>query len=253
MTYWIFALATALVSGLFFYTAMRRANVPLTAWQVFGVVQVVALFGYLLSRFCTLLEDRLQFGAWPSANTWLSPLFHWYGALLGVAVAWLLALLVFRVENRQAMISFFGVLAQTACIIFFFGKLGCFGDGHTGCVGGPTELPWGVTYSWGSAASAIPLHPNQLYSAAGALLLFLVLRYKVGVAWSAAVFLMVHALMEFSLEFLKPMPRLFFGTFSLAHVSYISVFIIGFIGSLLTVWLRNDLPLSFMERSEVVS
>ena len=88
-------------------------------------------------------------GFWSPMSEWLSPQFHWYAAVLGVAVVWLCLLMFASKNNRKGVHMFFGVLAQTACIIFFFGKLGCFADGHGGCIGEPTELPWGVTYSWG--------------------------------------------------------------------------------------------------------
>ncbi len=241
MTYWIFVFTTALISGLFFYTAIRKAAMRLTAFQVFGVVQMVMLFGYALSRFGILLEQRLQNGFWPPIGEWLNPQFHWYGAVLGVAVVWF-CLLFIGYRNRQNVQVFFGVLAQTACIIFFFGKLGCFADGHGGCIGGPTQLAWGVTYSWGDAASAVPLHPAQLYSALGVLLLFLLLRFKIGVMWSTAAFFLLHSLTEFWLEFLKPMPRLFLGSLSLAHVTYLAVFVVGAVGAMTMVWQRKNLP-----------
>jgi prolipoprotein diacylglyceryltransferase len=240
MTYWIFVLATALISGLFFYTAIRKAAFPFTAFQVFGVVQTVMLFGYALSRFGLLLEQRLKNGFWAARSEWLSPQFHWYGALLGVAIVWL-CLVFIGSKNRKSVQVFFGVLAQTACIIFFFGKVGCFADGHAGCIGGPTQLPWGVSYSWGDAASSIPLHPAQLYSALGAFMLFLILYFRVGVLWSTTIFFILHSLTEFGLEFLKPMPRLFFGSLSLAHVTYMAVFIAGVAGALVMVFQNNDL------------
>lgn len=234
MTYWIFVFATALISGLFFYTAIRKAAFPFTAFQVFGVVQTVMLFGYALSRFGILLEQRLQNGSWSPMSEWLLPQFHWYTAVLGVAMVWFCLIFVAE-QHRKSTQLFFGVFAQTACIIFFFGKLGCFADGHGGCIGGPTQLPWGVSYSWGDAASSVPLHPAQLYSALGAVLLFLLLHFKVGIVWSTAAFFMLHSLTEFGLEFLKPMPRLFFHTLSLAHVAYLAVFVTGSVGALALV------------------
>lgn len=54
----------------------------------------------------------------------------------------------------------------------FIGRLGCFLNGC--CYGEPSSLPWAVTYlsPRSSAPLNIPLHPSQIYEAAGNLLIF---------------------------------------------------------------------------------
>lgn len=54
-----------------------------------------------------------------------------------------------------------------------FGRLGCVSAGC--CYGGPTDLPWAITYSSPDVAGAplnIPVHPVQLYESLGNLLIF---------------------------------------------------------------------------------
>ena len=71
------------------------------------------------------------------------------------------------------------------------GRLGCFLNGC--CWGGVTALPWGVSYprtGWNAyhqqledgllhkgAKCSLPVHPTQLYEAAGCVVIFLVLRH----------------------------------------------------------------------------
>ncbi|HID95358.1 MAG TPA: prolipoprotein diacylglyceryl transferase [Candidatus Latescibacteria bacterium] len=54
-------------------------------------------------------------------------------------------------------------------------RLGCFASGDS--YGKPTDLPWGVIYSdpHSLAPTGVALHPTQLYSVVGNLLIFLVL------------------------------------------------------------------------------
>ncbi|MFH1724140.1 MAG: prolipoprotein diacylglyceryl transferase [Elusimicrobiota bacterium] len=96
-----------------------------------------------------------------------------------------------------------------------FGRLGCFAQGC--CHGRPTALPWGVTFSHpGCSVSeglmGVPLHPTQLYEAAGELALLLFLLYYVlpnierkrfthGTSFLGYIFL--YSLMRFVIEFFR--------------------------------------------------
>lgn len=68
-------------------------------------------------------------------------------------------------------------LTPSAPLAIFFFRLGCFCNGC--CVGQPTELPWGIRLSAGSPtalrSAGVALHPTQLYAAASAASLLLVL------------------------------------------------------------------------------
>jgi phosphatidylglycerol:prolipoprotein diacylglycerol transferase len=86
----------------------------------------------------------------------------WYGALFGglAALAWH--------ARRTAPLSTLGDLfLPAASLAHLFGRLGCFAAGC--CWGRPTDRPWAVVFPEGSLCRlpGVPLHPTQLYEAAG--------------------------------------------------------------------------------------
>ncbi len=94
------------------------------------------------------------------------------------------------------------------------GRVGCFLaglDDHT--YGDPTSLPWGVDFGDG-----VPRHPTQLYEIAFlfALLLLLALvrdaRARPGDCFR--VFMIAYLAFRLIIDFIKPMPMVYFGVFS---------------------------------------
>lgn len=95
------------------------------------------------------------------------------------------------------------------------GRIGCFAEGC--CHGGPTSLPWGVTYtlsasSVGSALLGTAIHPVQLYEAFGSICLFFFFGYyvlprirakKLTFGTSFLGYICAYAVMRFFLEFLR--------------------------------------------------
>ncbi len=88
-------------------------------------------------------------------------------------------------------------------------RVGCFLNGC--CYGVPTDLPTGVVFPPHSAAGAefmgVHIHPTQLYSAAAALLIFLILKViqrrgpREGVLfWS---FLLIYSLFRFGVDWIR--------------------------------------------------
>ncbi|MCX8042658.1 MAG: prolipoprotein diacylglyceryl transferase [Desulfobacterota bacterium] len=69
----------------------------------------------------------------------------------------------------------FDLFAPSLAVGVFFGRIGCFFAGC--CYGRECTLPWAVTFTnpHSLAPLHVPLHPTQLYAAAGAALTFLVL------------------------------------------------------------------------------
>ena len=94
------------------------------------------------------------------------------------------------------------------------GRIGCFLAGladHT--YGNPTSLPWGVDFGDGVAR-----HPTQLYEI-GFLLILAMLLVRRRHAFTQPgdtfrAFLIAYLVFRFAIEFIKPMPLLYFGVLS---------------------------------------
>src|SRR5688572_7334677 len=101
------------------------------------------------------------------------------GGLLAVTIVALAARRLNLIDQRST-----NSLAIALPVGFAIGRVGCFLAGC--CFGSATTLPWGVRYSPGTepfaqqqalglidgnALSTLPVHPTQLYEAAGALLI----------------------------------------------------------------------------------
>ncbi|MBW1867421.1 MAG: prolipoprotein diacylglyceryl transferase [Deltaproteobacteria bacterium] len=67
------------------------------------------------------------------------------------------------------------IIAPALALGHFLGRIGCFFAGC--CYGKTCELPWSITFHDPASLAPIniPLHPTQLYSSAGNLMIFLVL------------------------------------------------------------------------------
>jgi len=120
--------------------------------------------------------------------------FVFYGSLLFVipTVIW-----YFR-KNKLPVLPMLDIVAITATIVHFFGRLGCFSAGC--CYGTPTISGFGVTFTH-EASKAKPLHealhPTQLYEATLILFIFIVLnmfkRYQRFQGQLFMVYIMLYA------------------------------------------------------------
>jgi len=95
----------------------------------------------------------------------------WYGGVVGgAALVWLWA------RRRGLSMLVIGDLAAPALALGHgIGRIGCqlSGDGD---YGGPTDLPWGMSYPHGTVPTLDRVHPTPLYEMAGCFLIFAYLR-----------------------------------------------------------------------------
>jgi phosphatidylglycerol:prolipoprotein diacylglycerol transferase len=133
------------------------------------------------------------------------------------------------------------LFAPSVALGLFFARIGCFMAGC--CYGKETSLPWGVTFTdpLSLARLHIPLHPTQLYEAAGGLFLFLSLiwmekkkSYDGQIFW---LFLLLYSILRFFIEFVRDDPRGFlFGTFLSTSqtlgilLAILSLFMLNYLG-----------------------
>lgn len=126
-----------------------------------------------------------------------------YGALLtGVPVAALVAR-----WRRIPFLLFMDVVATAAPLAHGLARLGCLGAGC--CWGGPTALPWGVTYSHPltDAPHGMALHPTQAYEALGLFAIAGIAAWRYPRrAWDGeilGIYLLGYAVLRFFVEMLR--------------------------------------------------
>jgi phosphatidylglycerol:prolipoprotein diacylglycerol transferase len=108
------------------------------------------------------------------------------------------------------------------------GRIGCFlvGDDY----GYPTELPWGIAFPAGLPPTDVPVHPTQIYEAAGlmpvAALLYRWRRRRRSEVFVLGAYLAMTGTLRFAIEFFRINERVL-GPLSLAHVASLAVAAIG--------------------------
>ncbi|MGD8215422.1 prolipoprotein diacylglyceryl transferase [Aestuariimicrobium sp. Y1814] len=98
--------------------------------------------------------------------------FVWYGGLIGGAIS--VVVMTRRHGLPLALVA--GAMAAPLSVAYGIGRIGCFLAGD-GTYGKPTDLPWGMAFPNGAVPVDVPVHPVQLYEAAGAFLI-------AGVLWA---------------------------------------------------------------------
>jgi phosphatidylglycerol:prolipoprotein diacylglycerol transferase len=154
----------------------------------------------------------------------------WYGGLAGGVGAGLAYILLKGWPVTPTLAAATPALAVGHLI----GRVGCFlvGDDY----GYPTNLPWGVSFPEGLPPTVVPVHPTQLYEAAGlGVLGWLLIRWRRRRTPDGVVlgrYLVLAGLLRFAIEFLRINDRVVAGL-SVAHVASI-----GAAGAGLVLWMR---------------
>jgi phosphatidylglycerol:prolipoprotein diacylglycerol transferase len=170
----------------------------------------------------------------------------WYGGFLGGALA-VMGLLWWR---KQSVIAMGDAMAPALAAGYVLGRIGCFlvGDDY----GRPTDLPWGMAFPQGSppttagtlqALFGIPVpdgvtpeqvlavHPTQLYEAALAFALFLVLwrlrATRPGSGWLLGLWFVCSGIARLVVEFFRAKDDRFFGPFTLAQAISLAALALG--------------------------
>lgn len=98
--------------------------------------------------------------------------FVWYGGLIGGTIA----VITMTRRHDLSLAKVAGAMAAPLSVAYGIGRIGCFLAGD-GTYGKPTDLPWGMAFPNGAVPVDVPVHPAQLYEAAGAFLI-------AGVLWA---------------------------------------------------------------------
>jgi phosphatidylglycerol:prolipoprotein diacylglycerol transferase len=169
-TYGFFIAIGFLVGISFALREAKRLNydsqliLDLSFYMIVGAIIGSRLF-YVLTHMSYYRQNPFDiFKVWQGGLTFFG------GFILAVTIC------VWIIKKHQLGIwKIFDIFAPFLAVGVFFGRLGCFFAGC--CYGKPCSLPWAVTFNnpQSLAILHVPLHPTQLYSAAGALITFLIL------------------------------------------------------------------------------
>ena len=169
-----FAGLSALAAYLVFES--RRPTMELSDddfWALMGAL-ALGVFAGAIGLYA------LVYGSGPAANLayWRSRHDIAGGSFLGAWAGGAAAAALFCRRRGKPFGPVADALGLAAPLGLAVMRIGCLLNGC--CYGKPTSLPWGVTYRLRCAVPAalrgVPLHPTQLYEAAGALLIFAAVR-----------------------------------------------------------------------------
>ncbi len=198
-----------------FYVSRKAAAAGLTKEALSDLIFYSVLCGMLGAKFFYAATYWGDFGPdFLSRAAYLLKSFQYgfvfYGGLLFGAAA-------FYILSRRRKLNVLrtaDLFAPALALGHAFGRVGCFLAGC--CHGGPTACPVSVTFTSpasevSSAYLGVPLHPVQLYEAAGNLVIFFLLnaalrrslRGKAPAGAVAALYAALYAALRFSLEFLR--------------------------------------------------
>lgn len=148
----------------------------------------------------------------------------WFGGLLGGVSTGLWGLY----RRRIPLVSALAAASPALAIGHAIGRIGCFlvGDDY----GRPTHLPWGVAFPKGLPPTTVPVHPTQLYEAAGlAVVAWLLIKWRRAQVADAIVFgryLALAGALRFLIEFIRINARVA-GPFTLAQVFSVAIMVLG--------------------------
>lgn len=149
----------------------------------------------------------------------------WFGGFLGGVGAGLWSLH----RRRIPLVPALAAAAPALAIGHAVGRIGCFmvGDDY----GRPTDLPWGVAFPRGLPPTTVPVHPTQLYEAAGlALIAWLLIGWRRSGVTDAIVFgryLVLAGALRFLIEFIRVNAHVA-GPLTLAQLFSLAIMGVGF-------------------------
>lgn len=236
-SYWTLVWAGYALGVLWLRTQVRHdpgKDTPKLFWGFVAVIVSAAMLGgklgFFLVEWRTLLTDPgLLLEGWTSG--WV----FWTG-LLSALAAGLGYQYWYNATHRPRRYLPVGDYVVVALPLgHALGRVGCFLDGC--CHGRPTSLPWAATFTDPICGVAdellgVPLHPVQLYEAAGELALFLffaywvlprVRAYKLREGTAFFGYILAYSVLRFGLEFLRGDDRGFLLSAALSPSQWLSL------------------------------
>lgn len=195
----IYAYGTLIAFGAimgYLFTAWRaKKELDVSTDKVRDMIIYLILAAFIGGKLFFYFEDPSYYFAEPSRMLKISSGgFVFYGSLLFAIPV----MLYYFHRTKLPKLPMLDIMAITATIVHFFGRLGCFFAGC--CYGVPTGSDFGIVFSHPQSKAPVDvhLHPTQLYSAGMILTIGLILWYfKQRKRFDGQVFLIYLALYAF--------------------------------------------------------
>jgi phosphatidylglycerol---prolipoprotein diacylglyceryl transferase len=198
--------AIAIVVGyglcaLALHRSSRLTGIPfLRALDASFLCVALGFLGARLAFYLTVHDGSF----WAEASIFSGGGLVFYGGFISA----ILGCVIFSRWYRLSPLSLLDALAPGLAIAHGLGRIGCFLAGC--CHGSATNLPWGIALGSSMVDArlrGLPLHPVQLYEAAGLLFIFFFtmrILAKKGRAGTASLFYLgAYASLRFVLEFFR--------------------------------------------------
>ena len=212
--------ALGALTGLWiFHRELLRGGLPATGVDA-ALIGVVG--GLLGAKIIWAIEfrDEAPFLSLLLSRGGLS----WFGGFVGGVGAGLWSLH----KRRILLLPALAAAAPALAIGHAIGRIGCFlvGDDY----GRPTDLPWGVAFPRGLPPTTVPVHPTQLYEAAGlAVIAWILIRWRRARVADAIVFgryLVMAGALRFAIEFIRVNAPVA-GPLTLAQIFSLAIIVVG--------------------------
>jgi len=141
--------------------------------QLHKIIQISLIAGIAGGRIWFLITNPIEM------NHWFDYFTVWSGGLsiLGAIIGIITTLSLYLSFNRIPILPLLDRLTLYAPLLQSISRFGCFFAGC--CHGIPTTLPWGIMYTHPDSLAPINIiiHPTQIYSSIGLLIIFVILHY----------------------------------------------------------------------------
>ena len=166
-SYTLLHIAALIVAAILLRHELRRNNYDRYLYIKVIVVAACTMFVggkiyYILARWDEFLPNK-------STVIFGMSGFGWYGAFILGCFSIALTLRIMKMP----ILRIFDIIAPIIPISYAIGRIGCFLGGC--CHGGPSKLPWAMSFPYGQYPDYVRVHPTQLYDSVANFLIFLIL------------------------------------------------------------------------------
>lgn len=231
-------IALGAVVGYIFTAWRAKKELDISAERVRDLLLYLIIAAFVGGKLLFYFEDPDKYFSNPVKMLQItSGGFVFYGSLLFAIPV----MLWYFKKHKLPTFPMLDIMAITATLAHFFGRLGCFFAGC--CYGVPTESGWGVmfTHEASKAPTDVHLHPTQLYSASMILTIGLILWFfKQRKRFDGQVFLIYLALYAFGRSIIEVYrgdeARGFIIDDFLSHSQFISLMVVAIVIFFYTKW-----------------
>jgi phosphatidylglycerol---prolipoprotein diacylglyceryl transferase len=241
--YALFSYLTLFVYSIFFIVYGVK-KMGFSVLELFLILYLCTTLGMIGSKAFSVLEkffiSDFSFSQFDFIGDFQNGSGHrWFGSL--ALILMISPILLIR-YSKEKFLSILDLICLGACLSIILGKLGCFFDGHWGCYGVPTNLPWGVTFPYGKAPTSNPVHPIQIYDSIFHTFLFFRLIYRKSrfIGETTMFFLIATSLYNILIEVIRTNHNVFWHL-SFAQIIYILIFVA------MSVFSLNRFPKQYSE------